>query len=458
MFHNIKKAAALSLAAFATFTAQAQDNQSGYFVEDYTYRFLMNPAMGNSKNFVAIPALGNLGFGIHGNLGVSDVIYNVDGRTTTFLNPGVSAEEVMGNLSDVNKIGANVRVNILSAGFKAFGGYNTINLAARASVNAHLPKSIFSFLKEGVSNQMYDIKDLRANAIGYGELSLGHSRDITDEIRVGANLKFLVGVAAIDATLDKAELDLDRNSWNVTTNARIHTSIKGMYYKLDRNEHTGLDYVSGLDGDFSAPNGFGMAVDLGATYTPKALKDWQFSLALTDLGFINWSNDLLATTNGDKTFRTDAYTFNPDDDATNSFSSEWKRMRNSLEELYQLETDGNVGSRSQALNATLHIGALYTLPVYRKATFGILNTTRIAGTYSWTDFRVSANVAPVKVLSLGINGSFGTMGCGFGWLVNLHCPGFNMFLAQDHTFSKTAKQGVPLQPQASASLGMNILF
>lgn len=171
MFHNIKKAAALSLAAFAAFGVQAQDNQSGYFVEDYTYRFLMNPAMDNSKNFVAIPAIGNLGFGLHGNLGVSDVIYNVNGRTTTFLNPNVSAEEVMGNINDLNKIGANVRVNILSAGFKAFGGYNTINLAARATVNARLPRSIFSFLKEGVSNQTYDISDLGANAIGYGELA-----------------------------------------------------------------------------------------------------------------------------------------------------------------------------------------------------------------------------------------------------------------------------------------------
>ncbi len=94
MFHNIKKAAALSLAAFAAFGVQAQDNQSGYFVEDYTYRFLMNPAMDNSKNFVAIPAIGNLGFGLHGNLGVSDVIYNVNGRTDTFLNPNVSANAV----------------------------------------------------------------------------------------------------------------------------------------------------------------------------------------------------------------------------------------------------------------------------------------------------------------------------------------------------------------------------
>lgn len=448
----------MSCALLAVCSAAAQDTKSGYFVEDYTYRFLMNPAMDNSRNFVAIPALGNFNFGMQGNLSVKDVIYNVNGRTTTFLNPGVSAQEVMGNLSDMNKTGVNLRLNILSFGFKAFGGYNTVNVAARATVNARLPKSIFSFLKEGVSNQTYDISGLGANAIGYGEVSLGHSRRITDEFRVGGNLKFLVGIAGIDADLTSANLDLDKNSWNVTTNARVHASIKGMNYKMDTNSHTGIDYVSGLDGDFSAPNGFGMAIDLGATYSPKALPDWQFSLALLDLGFINWSNDLLATTNGDKTFRTDAYTFNPDEDADNSFSSEWKRMRNSLESLYQLETDGNVGSRTQALNATLNIAALYTLPVYRKATFGLLNTTRIAGKYSWTDFRLSANVAPCKVFSMGVNGSFSTLGCGFGWLVNLHCPGFNLFLAQDNTFAKTAKQGVPLQSNASASLGMNILF
>lgn len=455
---NIKKTVAAAAAMLSVLTGAAQDNLSGYFVEDYTYRFLMNPSAGNSANFVAIPALGNFNVGMQGNLKVQDVIYNVNGRTTTFLNPGVSASELMDNLSDKNRTGVNLRVNVLSAGFKAFGGYNTINISARADVNVSLPRSIFSFLKEGISNRTYDISGLRAKGMAYGEISLGHSRNITKEWRVGGNLKFLVGVAGVDADLTKAQLELGRDAWNVTSNATIRTSIKGMKYKMKRNEHTGTDYVSGLDGDFSAPNGFGMAVDLGATYKPKALRDWEFSLAVLDLGFMSWSEDLLATTNGDKRFQSDLYNFNTSDDADNSFSKEWKKMRNSLESLYQLESDGNVGSRTQALNATVNVGAAYTLPVWRKLKFGLVNTTRIAGDFTWTDFRVSANVAPCRVFSAGINGSFGTLGTSFGWLLNLHCPGFNLFLAQDNTFFKLAKPGVPMHSCASASLGMNILF
>ena len=62
------------------------------------------------------------------------------------------------------------------------------------------------------------------------------------------------------------------------------------------------------------------------------------------------------------------------------------------------------------------------------------------------------------MLSAGVNGSIGTFGGGFGWLVNLHCPGFNLFLAQDNSFAKIAKQGVPLKSNASASVGINFLF
>lgn len=458
MIHNIKKAAAGAVALIAAMGAMAQDNQSGYFVEDYTYRFLMNPAMENSRSFFAIPAIGNVNVEMRGNLSLKDVIYNVNGKTTTLINPNISAAEVMGNLSDMNKTGVDLRVNILSAGFKAFGGYNTVNISARADVNTRIPKSLVSFVKEGVTNKTYDISGFGANAIGYGEISLGHSRKINDQLRVGANLKFLVGIAGIDAEMTRAEVELGRDSWNVTSNARINASIKGMHYKMTTNSHTGLEYVEGLDGDFSAPNGFGMAVDLGAVYSPKMLQDWQFSASVLDLGFINWSNDLLASTNGDKTFQSQIYNFNADSDADNSFSKEWKKMRNSLESLYQLDSDGNVGSRTQALHATLNLGARYTFPLYRKLNFGLLNTTRIAGKYTWTDFRLSANVAPCRVFSAAVSGSVGTYGGSFGWLVNLHCPGFNLFFAQDNMFTKIAKQGVPLSSNASASVGMNILL
>ncbi|MDE7368478.1 MAG: hypothetical protein K2N08_01725, partial [Muribaculaceae bacterium] len=48
--------------------ALAQQTRSGYFVEDYTYRFQMNPAMGNSMNFVGMPALANMNIAMNGNL------------------------------------------------------------------------------------------------------------------------------------------------------------------------------------------------------------------------------------------------------------------------------------------------------------------------------------------------------------------------------------------------------
>lgn len=462
MNFNIKKCAAAMLATAAALCATAQNTQSGYFLDDYAYRFLSNPALAPSfgKVLVGIPGINNLNMNIRGNLGLTDIIYNVDGRTTTFMNPGVSAAEVMGNLSDHNRLGFDIRENILSVGFGMLGGYSTINLSARANVNVSLPKSIFSFLKEGVTNDTYEIDGLKARAIGYAELSLGHSRNITSEIRVGANVKVLLGAGSFKADLDRATLALNRDSWDIITDASIHTSLKGLNYETSYSEDTHREYVSGIDGSFKPINGLGFGIDLGATYAPKALNDWEFSAAVLDLGFIKWDNDLLATTNGERRFQSSIYNFSADDNAPNSFSNEWDRMLHSLEELYQLDDAGNTGGYTQALNATVNLGASYTLPVYRRLKFGLLNTTRIAGGFSWTDFRLSANINPVKNISLGVNGNAGTLGCGFGWIANLRIPfaGIQLYLAQDNFFGKVAKQGVPLSSNVSLSLGLNVIL
>lgn len=457
----MKKYTIALIASAAALCGMAQNTQSGYFVEDYNYRFLMNPAMApGNKLFVGFPALSDLNVGMRGNLGLTDVLYNVDGKTTTFLNPGVSASEVMGNLSNMNRVGVDTRINLLSFGFKMLGGYSTINISTRANVNMRLPKSIFSFLKEGVSNQTYEIDGLKARALGYAEISFGHSRNITKEWRVGANVKLLAGIGSLSADLDRASLVLDRNSWNIITNATVHTSMKGMYYTTSYSDDTKRDYVDGLDGDFKPISGYGLALDLGAVYKPKALPDWEFSAAVLDLGFISWSNDLVATTNGDKKFESNTFVFSPDENADNSFSDEWDRMRNSIESLYQLDDAGDKGGRSQMLDATFNVGAKYTLPMYKRVAFGLLNTTRIAGDFSWTDFRLSANYNPVRNISLAINGSAGNLGCGFGWMANLRIPkvGLQFTLAQDNTFFKMAKQGVPTSSNASLTFGMNFVY
>ena len=87
----------------ATLSIQAQNTNSGYFLDGYTYRYQMNPAFANDKNFVSMPGLGNLNVGVDGTLKLSSVLYNVDGRTCLFTNPNISAEEVMKNIGEILK-------------------------------------------------------------------------------------------------------------------------------------------------------------------------------------------------------------------------------------------------------------------------------------------------------------------------------------------------------------------
>lgn len=455
-----RKLITIALGGFlAAAQLSAQTTNSGYFLDNYNYRYTMNPAYGNDNNFVSMPAIGNINLAMRGNLHVSSVLYNVNGRTALFTNPNVSAAEVMGNLSDKNRIGTNLKLNILSGGFKAFGGYNTVSLNACADVNAIIPKALFSLAKEGITNTTYDISDMAAHAMGWGEIAFNHSRNIKQlpGLRVGASVKFLIGVANIDANFNKAHLTLGENAWTATTNADIYANLGKLQYDTKINDK-GQEYVSGvnMDGDGSvSPNGFGMSFDLGATYR---WRDFDFSLALLDLGWITFSDTKVASTNGDRTFNTDAYVFNADDDAPNSFDNEWDRFKENLDNLYQLSDNGIAGSRSRAMAATLNIGGSYELPMYRKLHFGFLSSTRLAGRYTWSEARFSANVAPVKAFSADINVAFSTYGTSFGWLLNAHTKGFNLFLGMDHTMGKVTKQFVPLSSNASLNFGINFPF
>jgi hypothetical protein len=82
----------------------------------------------------------------------------------------------------------------------------------------------------------------------------------------------------------------------------------------------------------------------------------------------------------------------------------------------------------------------------------------MAGKYSWTEFRLSANVAPTNIFSASANMALGTYGTSFGWLLNFHPSGFNLFVGMDHTLGKLAKQGVPLSGRANVNIGINFPF
>lgn len=454
---NIRTIITLLLAGAAWGAAAAQNTYSGYFLDNYLYRYQMNPAYGNAQNFVGFPVTGNFNIGMQGNLHLSDVLYNIDGRTSLFTNPKVDAADFMSHIHDKNRIGADFKVNILNGGWKAWGGYNTVGIAVAGNVHASLPGSLFSLLKEGVENREYDIRDLRAGASAYAEIALNHSRDITQVpgLRVGGAVKFLIGVGSVDARFDNARLVLGQDSWDITAAADLYANVKGLRFTHDWNDDVtpAREYVSGAEFDGFGLNGFGLGFDLGATYQ---WRDFTFSAAVLDLGFISWGESHHASTDGTVNFQTSKYVFDvSSDDDRNAFDE----MKDDLTQLYQLKDMGRTEGRTEALAATLNLGVEYELPCCRRIHLGLVNTTRIDGPFTWTEFRLGATGKPFDCLSAGINVVAGTFGIGFGWMLNLNLPkGFNLFAGMDRIPGKVARQGIPLNSNGELNFGINFPF
>lgn len=448
------KIAALAL-MLAPAGAIAQNLESGFFTDGYLYRHEMNPAIENSRNYVAMPFLGNINVGMSGNIGIRDVLFNRNERTVLYTNPQVDAAEFMNGIGNRNRINSDFKIQLLGAGFKAWGGYNTIGINIRGNASTIIPKSIFDITKNGLKNQTYDISDLNAHAHSYAEIALGHSRKINEKWRVGAKFKFLLGAGNVDANVKKGTITLGENGYVANVDAELKGNIAGLSYKTKVSEHNpGRMIMNGMDVSGYKISGLGAAFDFGAEY--KINDDWKVMASLTDLGFIRWKNNQLAATQG--TVNTDDYIFNVDKDAEHSFSNEWEKLGDQLATLYELEDKGDQGKRTTMLGATMNIGGEYIAPFYRKLTFGLLNTTRINGRYSWTNFRLSANVAPAKCFSAGVNFAVGTFGTSLGWIMSVHPKGFNLFLGMDHTIGKLAKQGIPLSSNTEFNMGINFPF
>lgn len=449
----------LSAAMLATAAlASAQLTNTGYFLENYNYRYQLNPAFGNDLNFVSMPAFGNINLAMRGNTHLTNFFHNVDGQTMLFTNPEVPAS-VLNDFPTVTRFSTDFTMNVLSGGFKAWGGYNTISINAKTGLGLSVPRTFFELAKEGVSNRTYDISDLSANAFGYAEIALNHSREIKQVpgLRVGAAIKFLLGVANIEADFRKADLTLGTDAWTATADADIYANLGGMQFETELNDE-GKPYVSGanMDGDGSIGiNGFGMAFDLGASYQ---WRDFNFSVGVLDLGWITYHDTQNASTNGERTFTTDAYTFNVNEDAENNFDDEFERMGNELDKLYQLDNNGNIGNHNVTLGATLNVGIDYAFPFYRNLHFGVLSSSRFMKNFNWTEVRISANVAPVKWFSADVNYAYGTYGSAFGWMVNFYNKGIIFFLGMDNTPVKLAKQGVPLNSNISFNAGLGFAF
>lgn len=449
-----------AIAALASVSAYAQQNlRTAYFLDGYTYGYKMNPAIAPERAFTAMPILGNLGVGVESNLGLSQFLYPTsNGKMTTFLSSSVSDEQFLNGLNTVNKLNLSINESLIATGFRVGKSFHTIDLSLKADAGVSLPKDLFSFIKTGSSSgaTAWDVSRIGVRANARMELAYGYSRPINDWIRVGARVKVLMGIARADAVVDDLNLQMSGQEWSVTAhgNAEISGPMSfGTHAGSNEIDFQEVVMPEGLEewNEYLSTPSLGAAVDLGASFD--FLEIFTASVSVLDLGFIGWNSTTTAVMPGGKWSFDGFGVIGTGED--NNIGDQISQMGDELLNMIKMEKTGDRIKKSNPLAATIHAGIEARMPFYDRLSFGLLGTQRIDGIYSFTEGRLSANVAPLKWFSVAASYAFSNFGSSLGGVVNIHLPGFNLYAGLDSflPMMNVTPQFVPID-----KLNTNITF
>lgn len=306
MKRNILLALFIALVSAVALPAQ-QSLRSAYFMEGYNYRHEFNPAFAAQRSYFALSALGGVNAGIQSNMGVNTFLYPVEGGLTTFMNSSVSSDEFLGKLKKNNKLSVDVSTTLLSLGIWSGKSFWTFDMKTKVGADLNVPYALFDFMKNAGNSQFYDIAGLAARIDSRMEFALGYARNINDIVNFGARVKFLLGIGNMEMKVNRMKVQMNEDKWSVDSKGSLNVSMGLLNIPTDGEidsetapenyDRISLDNIDTKD-NLSIPsdmiNGYGAAIDLGAEI--EIIPDLRLSLAINDLGFMSWRNNVLATT------------------------------------------------------------------------------------------------------------------------------------------------------------------
>ncbi len=452
---NIRYAALLFVVMFFL-NANGQTAKSSYFLEGTYYNHLLNPAMNAERGFFSF-GIGNMSIGTNGNVGLANFIYPYgEDRLTTFMSGTVTPDQFLGSLPREVRLGADFNETLLAGGFRMFGGYTTFGVTMHSAFSMSAPKGFFEFAKKGFAESVYSFTGLGMTTMNYAAVTVGHSREVIDGLRVGVNVKYLMGLAYANASIDKLNVELNGEHWMVESQAKLNAALISEA-RLNTNED---GVVSDLEmGPFSpAASGFG--VDLGIVYDMKNIvPGLTLSASVVDMGRISWKYMAQAYTKDAKVEFDGFQEINPND-FESTLTDELTQLGEDAFQMIALDVN-EVSKASTRLNTTMYLGAEYFMPFYNPLSVAVLYGQRFSEVNynKMSEFRGYVNIAPLKWFDASFNVGHTTYGTSLGWLVNFHPRGVNFFVGSDCMVSKVNPQFIPVNNfNSHMTFGINITF
>lgn len=439
----------------------AQTPRTGYFIEGSNFSHELNPALQPDSDYLSLPLLGNTSVSLGTSMKMEDLLFDApNGRLTTFLSKNtISKGELMDRVGDGLLTSFDMRMKLVSLGMRVNANrYRTIGVTWRTQLDANMPKDLFRCLKD-VENGSYDLSDMSVNAMSFFEVAYGESHRINEKWTVGGKAKLLLGVANLNVDVDNLNVNLAADdSW--TAQGKITVNASGLEYEMEEKEYKSKPGTYSQVNDAKVGglglNGWGLALDAGATY--KINEEITLSAALLDLGFINWTKSNKAENSGEK-FEFEGFKdVCSDKESDNSLQHQADRLGDELMDMAHLEDKGQC-SFSKMLGATVELGGQYKRDFWNA---GLLLSTRLQGKTTWREARLNlgADVLSIakkggkKHLDIVLSPTYNSFGTSLGGMLSYRNGGFQAYLASDRLVFEVNKQMIPTSLCGAVQFGL----
>lgn len=272
---------------------------TSYFMDRFPQQILFNPAFVPDVDFyIALPGMG----GVSANIYNSGFTYKeFDYFSDHLMDDTYNPDDFVRGIGNYNKTTADVRVNLLSVGFKTKKNEYISFSVTENSISSVQATSEIAYLLADLDDLNDDdfpirIDDIDLNSTNYLSYSFTYSRQINENLTVGISPKINYNHFGIQTKdigyiieLEKTEFDKDYNQYplgEVLLGMPVEInpeSIQNNELNLDEDNITG-DWPENANWSDFQRNAT-LAIDLGATYK---LKEWTFSASILNIGASKW--------------------------------------------------------------------------------------------------------------------------------------------------------------------------
>lgn len=421
----------------------AQSTNSLCFLDEWSQRHTLNASFAPENGHLSFPLIGGINFNISSNSGLSNYVYPHNNELVTFMHPSVDGHDFVNSLSSNTFLRQSMKMNLLSFGFYSKNSFWSFDYSLKEQLNINLPVDLFRMIKLGFEHEtnQYDLKNISMDQCNIAEYSIGYSRNINEKIRIGANLKFLVGLSSEQINYSKFDVSLSNDRYEINSAGELTIMSDILSFPTDNNNNIDLSHpVFNLSS--KEPAGTGGAIDIGVTYKPT--KKWNISAAVNDLGIIFWNAPKISKGIANSNFVFTGFTVIDNNNIENQLNQLEQDLNNLI--LFKKQTPDETGINTYT-PTSVNISAEYSIFESKDhdIRLGLLYNNYHSTTYSSNQLMGAVTLKPLSWLSASASYSVNLNNFNrFGLAFNFSPEWLNVFLAADFSTFKFNRQFIPI--------------